>query len=321
MISFFVFLFCLFAVYTVYLFSTRKATAHRTRVGERLTEALDDSYQSSSAPRGQLARSVTLSEMAWLNQLLKKNETAAELKRMIEQADLHLTVGRLVLFSLTATMLGMLMASMLISLTPLIVLAGLVAGAVPFLHLLYKRKKRFDKFLADLPDALEMISRALSAGHGFQATLHLVAEEMPEPIASEFGRVYEEQSLGLSLKNALLNLMQRVPMLELKMCAIAILVQRETGGNLAELLDTSAETIRERFRIKEDLNTLTTSSRMSAGVLCALPFIVVFLISIINPGFLDPLFYDPRGHKLLAVATTLQICGLLMVRRILRIRI
>jgi tight adherence protein B len=105
------------------------------------------------------------------------------------------------------------------------------------------------------------------------------------------------------------------------MCAIAILVQRETGGNLAELLDTSAETIRERFRIKEDLNTLTTSSRMSAGVLCALPFVVVFLISIINPGFLDPLFYDPRGHKLLAVATTLQICGLLMVRRILRIRI
>jgi tight adherence protein B len=117
------------------------------------------------------------------------------------------------------------------------------------------------------------------------------------------------------------NLMQRIPLLELKMCVIAVLVQRETGGNLAEVLDTSASTIRDRFRILEDLNTLTMSSRMSAGVLCALPFVVVCLILVINPDFLDPLFYDPRGHKLLWLAGGLQISGLLMVRKILRIRI
>ncbi|NOT61036.1 MAG: type II secretion system F family protein [Acidobacteria bacterium] len=320
MISFFVFLFCLCAVYTVYLFSTRKATARRARVGERLTEALKDA-QGDNAPRAQLARSVALSEMAWLDRWLKKNDTAMELKRLIEQADVRLTVGRLIWFSLAATLLGMLMASMLVSVTMLIALSGLLAGALPYLHLLYKRKKRFDKFLADLPDALEMISRALSAGHGFQATLRLIAEEMPEPIAGEFGRVYEEQSVGLSLKHSLQNLMQRVPLLELKMCAIAMLVQRETGGNLAELLDTSAQTIRERFQIKEDLNTLTTGSRLSAIILCVLPFIVVLMISWINPGFLDPLFYDPRGHRLLALAAILQVCGLWMVRRILRIRI
>jgi tight adherence protein B len=166
-----------------------------------------------------------------------------------------------------------------------------------------------------------MISRALSAGHGFKSTLRLIADEMPEPIAGEFGRVHEEQSLGMSLKNSLQNLMQRVPLLELKMCAIAILVQRETGGNLAELLDTSAQTIRERFQIKEDLNTLTTGSRMSAVLLCVLPIVVVIIIGFINRGFLDPLFYDPRGHRLLAVAAILQVCGLWMVRRILRIRI
>ncbi len=320
MISFFVFLFCLCAVYSVYLFSTRKATAQRARVGERLAEALDDTV-GLPPPRAQLARSVALSELAWLDQLLKKNETAAELKRLIEQADLHLTVGRLVLFTVAATVLGMLMASMLVTVMALIVLVGLLAGVVPFAHLLYKRKQRFDKFLADLPEALEMISRALAAGHGFQATLHLISEEMPDPIAGEFGRVYEEQTLGLSLKTCLQNLMLRVPLLELKMCAIAVLVQRESGGNLAEILDVSAQTIRDRFRIKEDLNTLTTSSRMSAGILCALPFIVVFLISWINPTFLNPLFYDPRGHKLLLAALVLQVCGLLMVRSILRIRI
>ena len=130
MISFFVFLFCLCAVYTVYLFSTRQAAARRTRVGERLAEALDDTV-GLPPPRAQLARSVSLSEMAWLDQLLRKNETAAELKRMIEQADLHLTVGRLVLFTVTATVLGMLMASMLVSVTALIIVAGALAGAVP----------------------------------------------------------------------------------------------------------------------------------------------------------------------------------------------
>lgn len=320
MISFFVFLFCLFTVYTIYLFSTRKATARRNRVGERLAEALDDTV-GLPPPRVQLARSVSLSEMVWLDRLLKKNETAAELKRLIEQADLHLTVGRLVMFTCSATLLGMLMASMLFPVMPLVILTGLLTGAVPFAHVLYKRKQRFDKFLADLPEALEMISRALTAGHGFQATLRLIADEMPDPIAGEFGRVYEEQTLGLSFKTVMQNLMQRIPLLELKMCAIAVLVQRESGGNLAEILDTSAQTIRDRFRIKEDLDTLTTSSRMSAGVLCALPFIVVFMISFINPTFLDPLFNDPRGHRLLLVAALLQIFGLLMVRKILRIRI
>ena len=240
---------------------------------------------------------------------------------MIEQADLHLTVGRLVLFSVAATVLGMLAASMLLPATALTVVVGLLTGALPFLHLLHKRKRRFDKFLADLPEALEMISRALLAGHGFQSTLQLISEEMPDPIAGEFGRIYEEQTLGLSLKTALQNMMQRIPILELKMCAIAVLVQRETGGNLAEILDTSAQTIRDRFRIKEDLKTLTTSSRMSAVILCGLPFIVVLLISWINPGYLDPLLYDPRGHRLLALALALQAGGLWMVRNILRIRI
>ncbi|MBI1763617.1 MAG: type II secretion system F family protein [Acidobacteria bacterium] len=320
MINFLVFLFCLCAVYTVYLFSTRRATARRERVGERLAEALDDQV-GLPPPRAQLARAVSLSELAWLDRLLKKNALAAELKRLIEQADLHLTVGRLVLFSVSATVLGMLMISMLISTTGLIVVTGLLAGAGPFLHVLYKRKQRFDKFIADLPEALEMISRALLAGQGFQSTLQLIADEMPDPIAGEFGRVYEEQTLGLSLKAALQNLMQRVPILELKMCVIAVLVQRESGGNLAEILDISAQTIRDRFRIKADLSTLTTASRMSAGVLCALPFIVVLIISWLNPTYLEPLFFDARGHRLLLIAVLLQVCGLLLVRQILRIRI
>ena len=133
------------------------------------------------------------------------------------------------------------------------------------------RKKRFDSFLEHLPDALDLMSRGLSAGHGFAEAMHMVSAEMPEPIATEFRKTYEEQNLGLSLKLALENLVDRIPLLDLRMCITAVLIQRETGGNLAEILEKVAYTIRERFRIMGDLKTLTTSSRMSAWLLCGLP--------------------------------------------------
>src|ERR1700755_498524 len=132
-----------------------------------------------------------------------------------------------------------------------------------------KCKKRFAGFLEHLPDALDLMSRGLQAGHAFSEALHMVSTEMPEPIATEFRKTYEEQNLGLSLKLALENLSERVPLLDLRFCITAIMIQRETGGNLAEILEKVSYTIRERFRIMGDLKTLTTSSRMSAWLLCA----------------------------------------------------
>jgi tight adherence protein B len=149
----------------------------------------------------------------------------------------------------------------------------------------------------------------------------MVGTEMPEPISSEFRKTYEEQNLGLSLKLALENLVQRMPLLDLRMCVTAILIQRETGGNLSELLEKVAYTIRERFRILEDLKTLTLSSRWSAWLLCALPIFLAIYISIMNPGYMDVLWRDPRGHKLIAAAATMQILGMLMVQRIMKIKI
>ena len=173
---------------------------------------------------------------------------------------------------------------------------------MPFLHVWWKRKKRFNAFLEQLPDALDLISRALSAGHAFSEALHMVSIEMPEPIATEFRKAYEEQNLGLSVKLALENLTQRMPLLDLKMCVTAILIQRETGGNLAEILEKVAYTIRERFRILGDLKTLTTSSRMSAWLLCALPIFVALAVTIMNPEYMSVLWKDPRGHYLIAAA-------------------
>ncbi len=162
-----------------------------------------------------------------------------------------------------------------------------------------KRKKRLNKFLQLLPDALDLMSRGLSAGHAFTEALQMVASEMPEPISMEFRKTYEEQNLGLSLKLALENLVQRVPLLDLRMCVTAVMIQRETGGNLSELLEKVAYTIRERFRIMEDLKTMTLSSRWSAWLLCALPIFLAVYITFMNPGYMDVMWRDPRGHKLL----------------------
>jgi tight adherence protein B len=149
----------------------------------------------------------------------------------------------------------------------------------------------------------------------------MVSTEMPEPIASEFRKTYEEQNLGLSLKLALENLMQRIPLLDLRMCVTAVLIQRETGGNLAEILEKVAYTIRERFRIMGDLKTLTTSSRLSAWILCGLPILVAVGVTVLNPDYMSVLWKDQRGHYLIAAALILQVTGMLIVRKILDIKI
>ena len=319
-IPFFVFVTCLFLTYALYLFTSRSSDKKKALLKERLAEAIRSSVNSSDMDV-QLAREELLSEIPWLNRSLLKLALPARIKRTIDQADLNITVVRLVLFSLTAGVLAFLAVSMVSTSYLLMGLCGVIAMVLPYSHVLAKRKKRMNKFLRLLPDALDLMSRGLTAGHAFTESLHMVATEMPEPISTEFRKTYEEQNLGLSLKLALENMVQRMPMLDLRMCVTAILIQRETGGNLSELLEKVAYTIRERFRILEDLKTLTLSSRWSAWLLCALPIFLALYISVMNPGYMDVLWRDPRGHKLIAVAVTMQILGMLMVQRIMKIKI
>jgi len=320
LILFFVFLACLFIVYALYLFTSRKSDARRRLLNERLAEAIRMSAHSTDVDV-QLAREELLSEIPWVNRSLIKLELSGSIKRIIDQADLQITVMRLVLFSFTAAALGFLAASMITISLPLKILFALIAGAFPFLHVIGKRKKRMKRFLQLLPDALDLMARGLSAGHAFTEALQMVATEMPEPISSEFRKTYDEQNLGLSLKLALDNLVHRVPLLDLRMCVTAIMIQRETGGNLSELLEKVAYTIRERFRIMEDLKTLTLSSRWSAWLLCLLPVFLAVYMTLVNPQHMEVMWRDPRGHTLLFVAATMQILGMLMVQKIMKIKI
>ena len=320
LIPFVVFLTCLFITYALYLLSSRKSDARRARLDERLAEAIRSSAVSSDIDV-QLARQELLSEIPWLHRTLLKIEITSRMKRMIDQADSQITVMKLVLFSLMAGVMAFLAVSMISVSYLLMIVCGVIATILPFAHIAMKRKKRMNKFLQLLPDALDLMSRGLSAGHAFTEALHMVSTEMPEPIATEFRKTYDEQNLGLSLKLALENLAQRMPLLDLRMCITAILIQRETGGNLSELLEKVAYTIRERFRIMEDLKTLTLSSRWSAWLLCALPIFLAVYVSFMNPDYMQVLWRDPRGHKLIAVAAIMQVLGMIMVKKIMTIRI
>ena len=320
LISFLVFIFCLFLVLAAYLLATRSTDAKRARLQKRLAEALLHSAHTEDA-EVVIARQELMSEIPALNRALLQLQVATRLKRVLDQADLEITVTRLFMFSLMTGLLAGLAASVITISLVVIVACGLFGAFIPFIHVFWKRKKRIEKFLEHLPDALELMSRALSAGHAFSEALHMVSMEMPEPISKEFRKTYEEQNLGLSLKLALENLTQRMPLLDLRLCVTAVLIQRETGGNLAEILEKVAYTIRERFRILGDLKTLTTSSRLSAWLLCGLPIGVAIAVTAMNPDYMSVLWKDPRGHKLIYIALFLQVSGMLIVRKILRIKI
>ena len=320
LISFLVFVFALSLVLGAYLAATHESESKRKRLQKRLSEALLHSSNIDDIDVI-LARNELMSEIPWVNRELLRMQAFLSLKRHLDQADLHITPSRLIMFSGLAGLLGALAASVMTPYILIIIVCGLATAVLPFVHVWWKRKKRLDAFLALLPDALDLISRALSAGHAFSETLHMVATEMPEPIATEFRKTYEEQNLGLSIELALENLTQRMPVLDLRLCVTAVLIQRETGGNLAEILEKVAYTIRERFRIMGDLKTLTTSSRMSAWLLCALPIFVAIAVTVMNPDYMSVLWKDPRGHYLIAAALFMQITGMLIVKKILNIKI
>jgi tight adherence protein B len=302
------------------LFTSRASDKKRALLKERLADAIRTSAHSTDMDV-QLAREELMSEIPWMNRVLIKLQVSSKLKQMIDQADSHITVMRLILFSATAGVLAFLAISMISESYLLMGFFAVIAAAFPFLHIHSKRKKRLKKFLQLLPDALDLMSRGLSAGHAFTEALQMVATEMPEPISTEFRKTYEEQNLGLSLKLALENLVERVPLLDLRMCVTAVMIQRETGGNLSELLEKVAYTIRERFRIMEDLKTMTLSSRWSAWLLCALPIFLAVYVTIMNPGYMDVMWRDARGNRLLAIAAIMQLLGMLMVQKIMKIRI
>ncbi len=204
---------------------------------------------------------------------------------------------------------------------PMYPVAGLVFGALPWLWLISRRKKRFSKFGKQLPDALELIGRALRSGHSLASGLHVVVEEMPDPISGEFGHAYEEQNLGVPIEQALKNMLSRMPNMDLKFFVTAVAIQRQAGGDMAEILDKISYIIRERFKILGQVQALTGEGRISGVVLMGLPIALFFAVYYLNPDYVMLLFTNELGRKMIALAGILQVLGAICIKKIVNIKI
>jgi tight adherence protein B len=240
---------------------------------------------------------------------------------LFEQADTSLTISKMVIISAVMAFAGCALALGLRINAVLVPLVGVSLAALPMGWVLYRRRKRMKAFGSQLPDALEMMARTLRAGQSLGFGFSMVSSEMPAPINREFGRVFEEQNLGIPLDDSLNGLCERVPNLDLKFFTTAVILQRQTGGDLAEILDKIGTLIRDRFRIWGQVQALTGEGRLSGIVLLALPFLLFIAVYNFNRDYVMLLFSDPMGKKMLAVAVVMQIIGALVIRKIVNIKV
>ncbi len=248
-------------------------------------------------------------------------ERFGNINLLFEQADTSLTLTRLLAISGVIAGAGVVLGMAIRIHIALLPLVGVTLGIVPFFWLMMRRKRRLKQFGAQLPEALEMLSRSLRAGQSLGFGFNMVANEMGAPLGKEFGRVFEEQNLGIPMEESLQGMTVRVPNLDLKFFVTAVILQRQTGGDLAEILDKIGGLIRERFRIWGQVQALTGEGRLSGVVLLALPVVLFLAVYQLNPGYISLLFSDPLGRKMLAAAIVMQIIGALVIRKIVNIKV
>jgi tight adherence protein B len=239
----------------------------------------------------------------------------------LEQADTNLSVTKLLGISAILTVLGVAVGVILHIHIAIIPVMGVFMAMLPLIWVMFRRSRRLKAFAAQLPDALEMLSRGLRSGQSMVFGFSMVANEMPTPISKEFGRVFEEQNLGISLEESLRGMANRIPNLDLKFFVTAVVLQRQTGGDLAEILDKIGSLIRDRFRIWGQIQALTGEGRLSGVILLGLPFVLFLAVYQLNPAYLMTLFTDPLGKQMLGIAVFMQILGALCIRKIVNIKV
>jgi len=244
-----------------------------------------------------------------------------DLRQLLEQADVALTPSKFLLISVGLAATSAVASFILSANAVLVPVIAIASGSILLVWVFFKRKRRLASFAKQLPDALELIARSLRAGHSLASGFKLVYDEMPKPVAKEFGRVYEEQNLGIPLEEAIEDLSDRIPNLDLRFFATAVILQRQTGGDLAEILDKIGYLIRERFKIWGQVQALTGEGRISGIVLLGLPPALFIVIYRLNAEYLQILFTDPLGKQMLAFAVILQLIGAIVIRKIINIKV
>ena len=256
-----------------------------------------------------------------LDRLAANSARGSALSRWIEQSGTKASISSVLVVAVVLAAVMALVATM-VTRAPASMLVGAAIGfSMPFLVLRVKRTRRLRQFEEEFPEALDLISRALKAGHAFATGLKMVADEMKEPVGPEFRKTFDEQNFGLPLKDALENLTLRIPILDMRFFATAVLIQRETGGNLSEILENLAHVVRERFKILRQVRVYTAHGRLTGYVLLALPAVLAIALSFINPEHMNMLFRERIGQILLLVAIGMQTAGFIWIRQVVKIEV
>lgn len=294
----------------------RKAQARVLR--DRLTNV---ETPTEAPPEVALLRDEMLSKIPAFDTVLRRSERVSEIQKMLQQGSVDIRAGNfLILCAASALIIGV--SAMIIGKAFVFAWAGALVGFfLPYAYASHMRAKRFQKFEEKFPEAIDTLARAVRAGHAFTTALEMIANELAEPVGSEFRQLYEEQKFGLPVRDALMNLTERVPLVDVKFFVTAVMLQRETGGNLAEILDNLSYMIRERFKILRQVRVHTAQGRLTMMLLMALPPTIVVIMMTLNPGFIQPLFKDPIGHMLIVAGITMQTMGYFFIRKIIRIQV
>jgi tight adherence protein B len=269
----------------------------------------------------QLLRDEMLSSVPLLHRLMNRLSWSNRLQKMITQAGIAIKPGKILLYSAVSGVLAYLVVDWRSGEFVISFFSALAGATIPVVVVAIVRARRLRRFEQRFPEALDLLGRAVRAGHAFTTGLEMVSKESPEPVSAEFRTAFEEQNFGLPLRDALLNMADRIPLFDVRFFVTALLIQKETGGNLAEILDELARLIRERFRIHREVGIKTAQGRLTATILIALPIGMLFLMKIMNPSYMQVLFDDPIGPKILAGAAVMQVIGAAIIWKIVNIEI
>lgn len=268
-----------------------------------------------------LRKKELLSAVPWLNRWLLHIELAPRLRMMLYQAELKWTVGGLLLMSIACFVIPSYLVYLRTGVFLLSLIVGMLLSVVPLAYVRWRRNQRFEKFEQSLPDAVDLMVSALRAGHSLVSALGLVATEGRAPIGPEFRICFEEQNYGLDLRIALENLLVRVPLQDLRIIVTAIMIQRSSGGNLAEVLDKASSLTRDRFRLKRQVRTHTAQGRMTGWVLSLLPLVLGLLLYFLNPDQMSLLWHREFGREMLYAAAGMTLIGALIIRKIVNMEV
>jgi len=262
-----------------------------------------------------------LSDVPFLNKILLRIPGPQRLDRFLQQANAQYRLGVFILLTIILALTGF-FAGVLITgnYTLSIVIAPALAG-IPFFYLCLKKKKRMEKFQRQLPEALELIARSLKAGHAFPSGMKLAADEFDDPLGPEFDETLNEINFGVSVPDALKNLTDRIDCHDLKFFVISVILQRETGGNLAEIIESLSYIIRERFKLYGKVKILAAEGKLSAIILVAIPFLLIIILRFINPDYINTLLFEPAGRIMSGIAACMMVMGILVMKKMVNIKV